>query len=136
MIIVLDTNVIVSGILRPYGKSATILRLVVSGLLVPAYDQRILAEYRDVLNRPRFNFSEESVVNFLAQIEGEGMLISSKPLSFSLPDPDDESFLEIALASKAVAIISGNKRHFPKKFSGKTKILSPAEFFEVFGNQF
>lgn len=103
MIVVLDTNVVVSGIFKPYGKAAAIHRLVVSGLLTPAYDQRILAEYREVLTRPKFNFSEESIKNFLTQMEDEGMLVSSKPLSFSLPDPDDEPFLEIALSSKAMS---------------------------------
>ncbi len=136
MIVVLDTNVVVSGIFRPYGKAAAILRLGVSGLLTPAYDRRILAEYREVLTRPKFNLSEESIKNFLTQMEDEGMLVSSKPLSFSLPDPDDEPFLEIALSSKAIALITGNKRHFTKKVFEKTKILFPAEFFEVFGTQF
>lgn len=136
MIIVLDTNVVVSGIFRPYGKAAAILRLVVSGLLTPAYDQRILAEYREVLTRPKFNFSEELVKNFLSLIEEEGILVPAKPLSHSLPDPDDEAFLEIALSSKATALITGNKRHFIKKVYEKTRILSPAEFLDVFGNKF
>jgi putative PIN family toxin of toxin-antitoxin system len=135
MIIVLDTNVVVSGIFKPYGKAAAILRLVVSGLLTPAYDQRIMGEYREVLKRPKFHFSEESIEDLLAQIENDGLLVASKPLSFSLPDPDDELFLETALSSKTVALITGNKRHFPKKVYGKTRILSPAEFLEVFGTQ-
>jgi putative PIN family toxin of toxin-antitoxin system len=134
MIIVLDTSVVVSGILKPYGKAAAILRSVVSGLFTPAYDQRILAEYGEVLNRPKFDFSDESVRDFLALIEVEGVLVPAIPLSFSLPDPDDEPFLEIALSSQAVALITGNKRHFPKKTYGKTKIISPAEFLELFGN--
>ena len=135
MIIVLDTNVIISGILRPYGRPAAILRLVVSGLLTPAYDQRILGEYREFLTRPKFPFPEESVADFLDQIENEGLLVASKPLSFSLPDADDEPFLEAALSSKAVALIIGNKRHFSKKIYGKTKILTPGEFLELFGNK-
>jgi len=135
MIIVLDINVVVSGIFRPYGKAAAILRLVANGLVTPAYDQRIVGEYREVFKRPKFPFSEESVDDFLAQIENEGLLVASKPLPFSLPDPDDEPFLETALASKAVALITGNKRHFPKKIYEKTRILSPAEFLEVFSNQ-
>jgi putative PIN family toxin of toxin-antitoxin system len=103
-------------------------------LLTPAYDQQILGEYREALNRPKFHFSEESVDHFLNQIEEEGILVAANPLSFSLPDPDDEPFLETALSSKAVALITGNKRHFPKKVYGKTKILSHAEFLEIFGN--
>ena len=71
MIIVLDTNVIVSGILRPYSKAASILRLVATGAITLAYDLRIFSEYRDVLNRPKFAFSMENIDAFLGQVEKE-----------------------------------------------------------------
>jgi len=132
MIIVLDTNVIVSGILRPYSKAAAILRLVASGMIKLAYDLRILSEYQDVLNRPKFPLAKENINAFLDQVEKEGILVSAMPLKFRLPDPDDEPFLEVALAASAEAIITGNKRHFPKKEYQGTRILSPAEFLEAF----
>jgi putative PIN family toxin of toxin-antitoxin system len=135
MIIVLDTNVIVSGILRPYSKAASILRLVATGAITLAYDLRIFSEYRDVLNRPKFTFAKEDIDAFLDQVEKEGVVVSVMPLKFSLPDPEDESFLEVALAGKATAIVTGNKRHFPKKEYEGTRILSPAEFLEAFGSQ-
>lgn len=114
MIIVLDTNVIVSGILKPYSKAAAILRLVADGTIQLAYDLRLLSEYRDVLSRPKLNLPREEVETFLAVIEQEGLLVSVKPLKFHLPDPDDEPFLEVALAARVVAIVTGNKRHFPR----------------------
>jgi putative PIN family toxin of toxin-antitoxin system len=132
MIIVLDTNVIVSGILRPYSKAASILRLVATGAITLAYDLRIFSEYRDVLNRPKFAFAKEDIDAFLDQVEKEGVLVSVMPLKFRLPDPEDEPFLEVALAAKAVALVTGNKRHFPKKQYEGTRILSPAEFLEMF----
>ena len=135
MIIVLDTNVIVSGILRPYSKAASILRLVATGAITLAYDLRIFSEYRDVLNRPKFTFAKEDIDAFLDQVEKEGVLVSVMPLKFRLPDPEDESFLEVALAGKATAIVTGNKRHFPKKECEGTRILSPAEFLEAFGSE-
>lgn len=134
MIIVLDTNVIVSGILRPYSKAASILRLVATGAVTLAYDLRIFSEYRDVLNRPKFTFAKEDIDAFLDQVEKEGALISVMPLKFRLPDPEDECFLEVALAGKVTAIVTGNKRHFPKKEYEGIRILSPAEFLEEFGN--
>jgi len=135
MIIVLDTNVIVSGILRPYSKAASILRLVATGAITLAYDLRIFSEYRDVLNRPKFAFAKEDIDAFLEQVEKEGVLISVMPLKFRLPDQEDESFLEVALAGKATAIVTGNKRHFPKKEYEGTRVLSPAEFLEAFGSE-
>jgi len=131
MIIVLDTNVVISGTLKPYGRAATMLRLVTDGTTQLAYDLRLLSEYRDVLNRPKFNFAKENVELFLEQIEEEGLLVSVRPLIYHLPDSDDEPFLEIALSGGAKAIVTGNKRHFPKRQYGEVRILSPAEFLEV-----
>lgn len=131
MMIVLDTNVIVSGILRPFSKAASILRLVADGALQLAYDLRLLSEYRDVLNRPKFNIAKINVEAFLTQVEQEGFLVSVKPLEIHLPDPDDETFLEVALAGRVDAIVTGNKRHFLKRAYDGVKILSPAEFLEL-----
>jgi len=130
--IVLDTNVIISGILKPFSKAASILRLAADGTIQVAYDLRLLSEYRDVLSRPKFNFAKENVEAFLAQIEEEGFLVSVKPLEMHLPNSDDEPFLEVALAGKVEAIVTGNKRHFPRREYERVKILSPAEFLEVF----
>jgi putative PIN family toxin of toxin-antitoxin system len=130
MMIVLDTNVIISGILRPFSKAASILGLVADGTVQLAYDLRLLSEYRDVLSRPKFNVAEENLEAFLAQIEQDGFLVSVKPLEIYLPDPDDEPFLEVALAGKVEAIVTGNKRHFPSREYEGVKILSPAEFLE------
>src|SRR4030067_3430662 len=107
MIIVLDTNVLVSGILKPYSKAATSLRLVTDGTIQLAYDLRLLSEYRDVLNRPKFSFAKEDVEGFLEQTEQKGLLVSVKPLKFHLPDPDDEPFLEVALSGGVRAIVTG-----------------------------
>jgi putative PIN family toxin of toxin-antitoxin system len=131
MIVVLDTNVIVSGILKPYSKAAAILRLVADGTFRLAYDLRLLSEYRDVLNRSKFNFAKKNVEAYLNQVEQEGLLASVKPSKIHLPDPDDEPFLEVALSVRVEAIITVNKRHFPKKQYEGVKILSPAEFLDV-----
>ena len=131
MIIVFDTNVLISGILKPYSKASVILRLVTDGTIRLAYDLRILLEYRDVLSRSKFNFAQEDVEAFLGQIEEEGLLVSVKPLKFRLRDPDDEPFLEVALSGGVEAIVTGNKRHFPRKEYQGVKILSPAEFLEA-----
>jgi putative PIN family toxin of toxin-antitoxin system len=130
MIIVLDTNVLISGILKPYSKAATILRLVADGMIQLAYDLRLLSEYRDVLNRPKFNFAKEDGEASLDEVEKEGLLVSVRPLKFHLPDQDDEPFLEVALSAQGKAIVTGNKRHFPRKEYEGVKILSPAEFLE------
>lgn len=130
MTVVLDTNVVVSGILKPLGPSAAILRLVAEGTIQLAYDLRLISEYREVLSRPKFQLDKNHLEIFLGQVEQEGLLIPGKPLSFHLPDPDDEPFLEVALAARAAALVTGNQRHFPRRACGGVKILSPAGFLE------
>jgi putative PIN family toxin of toxin-antitoxin system len=132
MIVVVDTDVLVSGVLKPYSPAASILRMVVEGVIQPAYDLRIMAEYREVLSRPKFNFGREIVNPLLDQIEEEGFLISASPLKSPLPDPADEPFLEVAVASAAAALVTCNRRHFPRGSYGAVRILSPSEFLEIF----
>lgn len=135
MIIVLDTNIAVSGVLKPYSKAATLLRLLASGKIQVAYDLRILSEYREVLRRPKFDFSKDDVDAFLSQIEREGLLTSAIPLKDRLPDPEDEPFLEIALSARVVALVTGDKRHYPRREYQGVKILSPTEFLEKFAKE-
>ncbi len=130
MRIVLNTNVLLSGLLKPYGKPAAILRLIVSGALQLAYDGRILLEYREVLLREKFHFTREQVDTFLELVEAEGFLTTASPLKVRLPDPDDAPFLEVVLASRADALITGDKRHYPPHASKGVAVLNPAEFLE------
>jgi predicted nucleic acid-binding protein len=51
----------------------------------------------------------------LSQAEQEGFLVSVKPLKFHLPDPDDEPFLEVAVSARVKAIVTSNKRYFPRR---------------------
>ena len=131
MIVVLDTNVVVSGILKPKGPAGTILRLAVLGAIRLAHDPRILAEYREVLSRPAFGFPRDRVHTLIDHFEKEGLGTVGLPLSFRLPDPDDEPFLEIAISGRALALVTGNKRHFAGKMH-KMKLMSPAEFIAEF----
>jgi putative PIN family toxin of toxin-antitoxin system len=132
MIVVLDTNIIVSGLLNPFGAPAAVLRLAASGIIRPAHDFRILTEYREVLSRPRFGLPPEAIKDFLRQIEDEGLPVTSLPLPFRLPDPWDEPFLEVALEAGAEALITRTKRHF-RGHPREIAVLTPAEFLRTFG---
>jgi len=58
MIIVLDTNVLVAGLLDSFGKPAAIVALLTEGKLRLAFDARIITEYRQVLNYPKLKFTK------------------------------------------------------------------------------
>jgi putative PIN family toxin of toxin-antitoxin system len=126
MRVVVDTNVLVSALLSPHGPPAQVLRLLLQGNAVALYDDRILAEYREVLSRPRFAFAAEDVRLVLEEIEGGGETVFAKPLAIELPDPDDLPFLEVAVAGGADALVTGNNRHFrPLRGKHRVEIVSP-----------
>ncbi len=132
MRVVLDTNVLVSGLLNPHGSPGRVLDLAVAGALVLLYDDRILAEYREVLSRARFGFSAVDVSTLLAVFEWSGEAVVAGPLEVELPDPDDLPFLEVAAAGEADALVTGNPRHFmPTRGKHRVKMLSPAELYAV-----
>lgn len=132
MKIVIDTNILVSGLLTPYGANGEIVRLVSAGALIVQYDSRIFLEYQDVLSRSKFQFDMQKVNAFLDYLKQNGQVLSGTPLQKRLPDPEAEPFLEIAIAGQATCLITGNTKHFPKAFRQKIKIFSPSEFIEFF----
>lgn len=95
------------------------------------FDARIIDEYREVLNRPKFAFSKKMVEALIVQIQAEGILVSAEAFSQNLPDSDDEAFLEVALAIADTAIITGNSKHFPPKLCEPVRIMTPAEFVSI-----
>ena len=124
MKIVLDTNVVVSGLMTPAGVSAAVLARVRAGDLLVVLDARILAEYREVLARPRLAVPVDDAQAFVEYLERSAVAFENAPrAAFELPDPDDQPFLDVAIAAGAAAIATGNARHFPAG-CGVT-ILSP-----------
>lgn len=128
MRVVIDTNVLVSGLLSPYGASAEIVRMVVAGSLDLLYDARIISEYKEVLSRPKFSFENTHIDNLIELITNYGIPVAAIPLSMRLPDPDGAPFIEVAISGKAECLITGNTTHYPVKSGHKTRILTPRRF--------
>jgi putative PIN family toxin of toxin-antitoxin system len=135
MRIVLDTNVLVAGLLSPFGPCAEIVRMVSSGLLTLYLDARILSEYDEVLRRPKFQFQTDKVDVLLDYIEHQGQVVASAPLAEPLSDPGDHPFLEVALAGRALCLVTGNRAHFPARQCQGIKVLSPSEFLAFYRKQ-
>ena len=127
MKVVVDTNVLVSGIINPFGKPAYILNFILDGKLILCIDSRIYSEYERVLLSPKFSFPERHVKTLLNFIKNRSIFVSPLPLKINLPDPSDLPFLEVAV-SEGVPIITGNKKHFESATG--IKIFTPAEFIE------
>jgi len=124
--IVLDTNVLVSGLLSPHGAPAHILNLIVNGDITLVLDSRIFSEYSDVLKRKKFSFPPDAVDEILYFIRNEGVFVSPNPLCPTIPDLDDLPFVEVA-ACEHIPVITGNLCH-----SGGCGIivLTPKDFLK------
>lgn len=133
MRVVIDTNVLVSGLLSPRGVAAQIVHLVSSAELTVCRDERILGEYESVLGRPEFPFFRTSeVAALLEQIRRRGETVPAKPLAISLRHASDRPFVEVAIAANVQYLVTGNRRHFPRKAPGGLRIVSPAEFLALY----
>jgi len=126
MKIVLDTNVLVSGLINPKGVPAKILNLMLNGKIIILYDNRILSEYETVLSRRKFKFKKEIIDPLIDFIKHEGSFIAADPLQVIFKDEDDKMFLEVAKSGDAEYLITGNIVHFPNE----QFIVTPREFIE------
>ncbi|MDD2348820.1 MAG: PIN domain-containing protein [Kiritimatiellae bacterium] len=133
---VFDTNVVVSGILTPGGPPGRILDAILDGVCRPVLTDGILAEYEEVLCRPKFRFSTDDVQLLLDAIRACALVApyTPFPLKTPLPYPDDIIFLEAAAALGA-PLVTGNVRHFPRSAIGRVSVLTPASFLNTLANQ-
>ncbi|MDR2143577.1 MAG: putative toxin-antitoxin system toxin component, PIN family [Treponema sp.] len=130
MKIVLDTNVIVSALLCPQSLPAKILGLLLNGTIGIVYDNNVLVEYIDVLNREKFKINKELIKIVLDFLVSDGEYIVSIPQNARFTDEDDRIFYELYKSSEADFLITGNIKHFPKE----RNIITPREFIELKNN--
>jgi uncharacterized protein len=128
MKVVIDTNVIVSGLINAEGAPAQIVNLLLNGRVTLLYDSRVLQEYVEVLSRKKFGFRKNDVEPILDYIRNEGEYVTAEPTSRKFADKDDRVFYEVAKTANAKCIVTGNKSHFPNE----GLIKNPKEFIELY----
>jgi uncharacterized protein len=132
--VVLDTNVIVSALLTPDGAEAEVLLLALKGTVSLGVSEPVVAEYEEVLTRPKFKNPADVVTGLLADIRTVGHVVRPQHTLAVIPHESDNRFLECAEAFKAHFLVTGNTRHFPKRWK-TTDIVNAREFIEYFAAQ-
>ena len=128
---VIDTNVIVSALLKWNTVPGVVLQAVFNGFVVPVYNDEILNEYRNVLNRPKFGFSSELISETISQIESLGVMENAlETVAEAMPDPKDIVFYSIALSHGKTAethLVTGNVKHFP----ANPIVVTPRQMLDI-----
>lgn len=111
---VVDTNILVSGLLNGGGPPGQVLLALAQRRLEPVACAAILDEYRAVLLRPRLRLRPDDVQAVLSLVERLADWVAVPPYTGHppLPDAADWPFVACALAA-GCAVITGNARHFP-----------------------
>ena len=129
MRVVVDTNVLVSALLRPGSVPAQVLDSILAGELTVLHDARILEEYGDVLNRPKFGFDSEDVAAVLLFLETAGEPVPDAHFQGRLSDEGDQPFADVAFTGGADALITGNVKHF--QVGRSIRVVTPAEWLQI-----
>ncbi len=128
--LVIDTNVVVSAVLKPEGLQRTVVLLALSRPVHWYVSPSILEEYELVLGRPELKIQRSLRRQFLQLIRNHARLVTPSYLPQVTSDPADNIFVECADAARADYLVTGNPRHFPK-FWKSTKVISSREFLSV-----
>ena len=126
MNVVLDTNILVSALWTEGGNPHKILDMAGRNEIKICYDYRIIAEYQEVLKRPKFLFSARDINGVLNRIKAKGFCTVARQCAHSFTDETDRAFYEVAVTCDAY-LITGNCKHFPNE----PFILSPAQFLAL-----
>jgi len=130
MLAVIDTNVIVSALLNHDRESnpSIVLNNILSGKILPLFNDEILSEYRDVLSRDKFPFRDSDIEDTLCLFQKKGIRVDSTiPVLEDFPDLDDVVFYEVAMSTEGAYLVTGNIKHFPIN----TIVVTPAQMVEI-----
>jgi putative PIN family toxin of toxin-antitoxin system len=129
--VVYDTNVLVSAALKPGSTPAALVALALVQRVRLCVSPPILAEYREVLQRPKFGFEAASIEVLLEELTRTALLVHPTMHLTVATDEADNRFLECALEASAAFLVTGNLRHFPVATFHDIQILEPARFAHV-----
>lgn len=128
---VIDTNVLVSAMLKFQSVPGQIANEALLGDLIPLLCDEIIEEYKEVLARPKFKFDQRAVETFIEGIIDRGIFVDTVPVEEIIPDPKDIVFYEVVMEGRRehddTYLVTGNIKHFPIK----SFVVTPKEMLEI-----
>lgn len=133
--VVVDSNVLISALLQPSGRTAAVLETIraVGGVLL--FADETFEELASRLSRPKFDryVARATRERFLADLAAVGEWVAITGAVRACRDPDDDKFLEVALNGAADCLVSGDGDLLALGAFEGVAILTPRDFLEVAG---
>jgi putative PIN family toxin of toxin-antitoxin system len=106
---VVDTNVLVSGLIAPAGAPGTIVRAIADGRIDLVLTAPLADELREVIVRPRLARYAIDERMLAAVLELVWPLLPEVDVQVALRDPADGIVVEAAVAGRAEMIVTGDR---------------------------
>ena len=136
--IVIDTNVLVSGLRSNRGPSFRLLQLVGTNSFGIHLSVPLVIEYKDVLTRPTSELAidsteAEKIIAFHCSVaKRHRIFFLWRPF---LPDPKDDMVLEVAVKAQCDFIVTFNDRDFKGVEKFGLRIIKPTDFLKLIGDR-
>ena len=127
---ILDTNVLVSALLKNGSIPWQVMEEAMRGDIIPVINDSILAEYENVLKRPKFKFDKRAVKVFLDEIKKRAVFAEPGLFEDVVLDEKDVIFYAVLMEKRKeeeTYLVTGNLKHFPMR----TYVVSPREMMEI-----
>ena len=127
---VLDTNVLVSAMLKTRSVPGQVLAEALNGDIIPVLNDGIITEYEDVLSRPKFRFDRRAVRVFMDELKRRAVYVDEGLIDDEVPDPKDVVFYAVLMEKRReeeAYLVTGNLKHFPMR----AYIVTPREMLDI-----
>ncbi len=132
---VVDTNIVFAALANPKGAAFKILQRFFQKQFDWVSSPQTLDEYQGVLSVSQ-KISPASLQIFLHLLQKRSILIQVVGTLHVCKDPDDDKFLETALAGGADFLVTKNLKHFPRKSYQGVRIINVAAFLKELEKSF
>lgn len=115
---VIDTNVIVSALLKEDSNPGKIISYIRTETIIPVYDEEIINEYNEILHKDKFGFTEEQINDLLNLFKTHGRVLSETKTDEFFKDRTDIKFFQIVLTANMIQdsfLVTGNLKDFPQR---------------------
>ena len=127
---ILDTNVLVSAMLKANSTPSAVVAEALTGNIIPVLNEKIIAEYEDVLNRPKFKFNQDAVEVLLVELKRRSIYSHEGIVDDFVSDKNDVVFYAVLMEArkdKNAYLVTGNLKHFP----ARAYVVTPREMLDI-----